>query len=137
MHRQRAVRVFAVDANKLMKKPDLSKPAKPEKKLFGDEEADAAAAPSVPMASTGPSGVNIEYQRQRAKEMTKFFQEKKTEQQNVQSQRFGWTAKNEISNGRWVMFGLLVGMLTEFATGVSFIDQLKLMITYLGIADLE
>jgi hypothetical protein len=49
----------------------------------------------------------------------------------------GWTAKNEISNGRWVMFGLLVGMLTEFATGVDFINQLKLMVTYLGIADLE
>jgi hypothetical protein len=35
------------------------------------------------------------------------------------------------------MFGLLVGMLTEFATGVSFIDQLKLMVTYLGIFDME
>lgn len=32
---------------------------------------------------------------------------------------------NEILNGRWVMFGLLVGMLTEYATGVDFIDQLK------------
>ncbi len=51
--------------------------------------------------------------------------------------RFGWTAKNEISNGRWVMFGLLVGMLTEYATGVDFINQLRLMVTYLGIADLE
>ena len=51
--------------------------------------------------------------------------------------RFGWTAKNEISNGRWVMFGLLVGMLTEYATGVDFINQIKLMVTYLGIADLE
>lgn len=35
------------------------------------------------------------------------------------------------------MFGLLVGMLTEYATGVDFINQLKLMVTYLGIADLE
>lgn len=30
---------------------------------------------------------------------------------------FGWTLKNEIGNGRWVMFGLLVGMMTEYATG--------------------
>ncbi len=49
----------------------------------------------------------------------------------------GWTPKNEINNGRWVMFGLLVGMLTEYATGVDFIDQLKLMVTYLGIVDLD
>lgn len=30
---------------------------------------------------------------------------------------FGWTRKNEINNGRWVMFGLLVGMMTEYSTG--------------------
>ena len=50
---------------------------------------------------------------------------------------FGWTPNNEISNGRWVMFGLLVGMLTEYATGVSFVDQLGLMASYLGVADLD
>lgn len=49
---------------------------------------------------------------------------------------FGWTKKNEISNGRWVMFGLMVGMLTEYATGVSFIDQLKMIVSFLGIADI-
>lgn len=31
--------------------------------------------------------------------------------------KLGWTRKNEITNGRWVMFGILVGMLTEYATG--------------------
>ena len=35
------------------------------------------------------------------------------------------------------MFGLLVGMLTEFATGVDFIRQFKLMISYMGIADMD
>lgn len=35
------------------------------------------------------------------------------------SSTFGWTPKNEIGNGRWVMFGLLVGMMTEYATGAS------------------
>jgi len=33
------------------------------------------------------------------------------------------------------MFGLLVGMMTELATGVSFPDQLKLTVSVLGIAD--
>lgn len=50
---------------------------------------------------------------------------------------FGWTPQNEINNGRWVMFGFGVGLLTEYATGVDFIDQIKLMVTYLGIADLD
>lgn len=108
---------------------------------------------------------------------------------------FGWTRKNEISNGRWVMMGILIGLMTEYATGerggrcrrrvenwccpaggqlehqhhtparchspprcignalltwtpthpsnpaapagVSFIDQLKLMGSYMGLLDLD
>ena len=49
---------------------------------------------------------------------------------------FGWTLNNEIGNGRWVMFGLLVGLLTEYATGVNIVDQIKLIISNLGIADI-
>ena len=37
---------------------------------------------------------------------------------------------------RWVMFGVFVGLLTEYSTGVDFINQLKLMVSYLGIADI-
>jgi len=50
---------------------------------------------------------------------------------------FGWTKKNEIGNGRWVMFGFAVGLLTKYATGVDFIDQLKMIVSFLGIADVE
>ena len=48
---------------------------------------------------------------------------------------FGWTPRAELSNGRWVMFGLLVGLLTEYATAVNFIDQVRLTLSNLGIAD--
>lgn len=34
------------------------------------------------------------------------------------------------------MFGLAVGMLTEYATGVNFANQIKLLISYMGIADI-
>jgi hypothetical protein len=34
------------------------------------------------------------------------------------------------------MFGLLVGIMTEAATGVNFIHQIGLMISYMGIADI-
>jgi hypothetical protein len=56
--------------------------------------------------------------------------------QNARS-LFGWTPSNEIFNGRWVMFGVFVGLLTEYATGVSFPNQIGLLLTYLGIVDTE
>lgn len=50
---------------------------------------------------------------------------------------FGWTDANEIGNGRWVMFGVFVGLLTEYATGVDFPNQIRLMLSYLGIVDMD
>jgi hypothetical protein len=38
---------------------------------------------------------------------------------------------------RWAMFGIAVGLLTEYATGSSFVEQLKIIISNLGIADLD
>lgn len=38
---------------------------------------------------------------------------------------------------RWVMFGLAVGLLTEYATGSDFVEQLKIIISNLGIADVD
>lgn len=79
--------------------------------------------------------MTIEKQRQVAKELVKYFQDQKYDA-DVQAQRvFGWVPNAEISNGRWVMFGLAVGLATEYATGVSFVDQIKLTITNLGLAD--
>ena len=80
-------------------------------------------------------GVTVEYQRKKAKEMVKFFKQQQYNQAVEDSQVFGMTPKNEINNGRWTMFGLLVGMMTEYATGVDFIDQIKLTISVMGIAD--
>jgi hypothetical protein len=50
---------------------------------------------------------------------------------------FGFTKQNEIGNGRWVMFGFAIGLLTEYATGADFPQQFSLMLSYLGIADLD
>jgi hypothetical protein len=50
---------------------------------------------------------------------------------------FGFTKRNEIGNGRWVMFGFAVGLLTEYATGASFPQQLSILLANLGIADLD
>ncbi|KAL2894407.1 Light-harvesting complex-like protein OHP2 chloroplastic [Bienertia sinuspersici] len=39
--------------------------------------------------------------------------------------------------GIWAMFGFAVGMLTEYATGSDFVDQVKLILSNLGIVDLD
>ena len=53
------------------------------------------------------------YQRQQAKMMVKYFKDKQYEEAVEDAQVFGFTPKNEINNGRWTMFGLLVGTCVE------------------------
>lgn len=96
----------------------------------GAEETNATSASGKKTPTT------VEYQRQQAKMMVKYFKEKQYDQAVEEAQVFGFTAKNEIGNGRAVMMGLAIGMLTELATGVNFIDQIKLTISVLGIADI-
>lgn len=69
--------------------------------------------------------------------MQEYFLDKKFEEEISQARIFGWTKKNEITNGRWVMFGLAVGLLTEYATGSDFVEQLKIIVSNLGIADID
>ncbi|KAM0062681.1 putative chlorophyll a/b binding domain superfamily [Helianthus debilis subsp. tardiflorus] len=93
--------------------------------------------PPPPAAkAAAESTVTMEYQRQRAKELQEYFKQKKLEEAN-QGPFFGFIAKNEISNGRWAMFGFAVGMLTEYATGSDFVDQVKILLSNFGILDLE
>merc|ERR1712182_191852 len=80
--------------------------------------------------------INIEYQRERAKEMTYYFNNMDRDRRIQESKILGWSLKNEIINGRWVMMGLAIGLLTEFSTGVNFIEQLEFTVSYMGIADM-
>lgn len=88
------------------------------------QAASSSAAPAkvTPSKSTA---VSIEYQRQRAKELQEYFLDKKYEEQVRADRIFGWTRKNEIVNGRWSMFGIAVGLLTEYATGSDFVEHLR------------
>jgi len=87
------------------------------------------------MVEAGVSGVSIDYQRKQAKAMIEYFRAREFTEQVEKAQFFGWTKANEITNGRWVMFGFAVGLLTEYATGVDFPHQFALMGSYLGITD--
>ncbi|GAQ81840.1 one-helix protein [Klebsormidium nitens] len=103
----------------------------------GSQTQTASASPPPAAAASKKPGVTIEFQRQKAKELVQYFEERKVEEQIRKERIFGWTRKNEIGNGRWVMFGIAVGLLTEYATGSDLIDQLKIIVSNLGILDLE
>ncbi|KAK8642938.1 hypothetical protein V6N13_012262 [Hibiscus sabdariffa] len=93
--------------------------------------------PPSPVAAVGDQNViTLEFQRQKAKELQEYFKKKKLEESS-QGPFFGFLGKNEIANGRWAMFGFAVGMLTEYATGSDFVDQVKIMLSNFGIIDLE
>ncbi|GER26154.1 one-helix protein 2 [Striga asiatica] len=93
--------------------------------------------PPKPAAAAGDkSAITLEFQRQKAKELQEYFKLKKLEEAD-QGPFFGFIGKNEISNGRWAMFGFAVGMLTEYATGSDFVDQVKILLSNFGIVDLE
>merc|ERR1711934_1121555 len=79
----------------------------------------------------------LEQQRVAARQMIAYFKEKKVEAEYEKNKQLGWVPKAEIANGRWVMFGLLVGMLTEYSTGVNFIEQIKLLLVNLSIVDFD
>ncbi|XP_022939849.1 light-harvesting complex-like protein OHP2, chloroplastic [Cucurbita moschata] len=101
--------------------------------------------PTPPPSQTPPSPayaakldnvITLEFQRQKAKELQEYFKQKKLDEAD-QGPFFGFIGKNEISNGRWAMFGFAVGLLTEYATGSNFVDQVKILLSNFGIVDLE
>ncbi|WCJ43315.1 Light-harvesting complex-like protein OHP2 chloroplastic [Euphorbia peplus] len=118
-----------------LREPSAPSPSPPLKPV----PPSSSPPPPKPAAQVvaGSSNVTtLEFQRQKAKELQEYFKLKKLEQAN-QGPFFGFIAKNEISNGRWAMFGFAVGMLTEYATGSDFVDQVKILLSNFGILDLE
>ncbi|XP_073043757.1 light-harvesting complex-like protein OHP2, chloroplastic [Primulina eburnea] len=96
----------------------------------------APPKPVVAVDGVDKNVITLEFQRQKARELQEYFKQKKLEEDD-QGPFFGFISKNEISNGRWAMFGFAVGMLTEYATGSDFVDQLKILLSNFGILDLE
>lgn len=92
--------------------------------------------PAAQVAVEDKNVVTLEFQRQKAKELQEYFKQKKFEEAD-QGPFFGFVGKNEIANGRWAMFGFAVGLLTEYATGSDFVDQVKILLSNFGILDLE
>lgn len=100
----RVARSVVARAADNLQRPELKRPEEAAAPA-APAPAPASPAPTAPSASSAPapgSGPTIEYQRTRAKAMRSYFQQLKVNEQIKQSQVFGWTKSNEISNGRWV-----------------------------------
>ncbi|KAG5384339.1 hypothetical protein IGI04_035809 [Brassica rapa subsp. trilocularis] len=117
--------------------PTLREPTPPQKPVTPTPSS-SPPPPQKAVAVDGKSVVvtTVEFQRQKAKELQDYFKQKKLEAAG-QGPFFGFQPKNEISNGRWAMFGFAVGMLTEYATGSDLVDQVKILLSNFGILDLE
>merc|ERR1712039_914036 len=102
-----------------------------KRRCLPDSTTDASC-----LDSTSKHLVEISFQRQKAKDLKVCFAKSNRGKNIKDSKILGWTRKNEITNGRWVMMGLAIGLLTENATGVNFVDQIMLTVSYLGIAEI-
>ncbi|XP_020221471.1 light-harvesting complex-like protein OHP2, chloroplastic [Cajanus cajan] len=114
--------------------PQLQKPTLPSQPPPSPSVVPPPQKPGI--VGDDKSVITLEFQRQRAKELQEYFKQKKLEEAN-QGPFFGFIGKNEINNGRWAMFGFAVGLLTEYATGSDFVDQVKILLSNFGIVDLE
>ncbi|XP_059292780.1 light-harvesting complex-like protein OHP2, chloroplastic [Lycium ferocissimum] len=117
-------------------KPNIQPPSSPPPPPPPSSTTNVPPKNVAVTTSEGKNVITLEFQRQKAKELQGYFKQKKLEEAN-QGPFFGFIAKNEISNGRWAMFGFAVGMLTEYATGSDFVDQVKILLSNFGIVDLE
>ncbi|CAN8290087.1 unnamed protein product [Cochlearia groenlandica] len=116
--------------------PTLREPSPPLKPTPPSSSPPSPPPPQKSVAVDGKGVITVEFQRQKAKELQDYFKKKKLEASG-QGPFFGFQTKNEISNGRWAMFGFAVGMLTEYATGSDLVDQVKILFSNFGILDLE
>ncbi|GLU06954.1 hypothetical protein SLE2022_239370 [Rubroshorea leprosula] len=124
-----------------LREPSLPPPLKPVPPSPSPPPSSSSppAAPPKPASAAvavDENGITLEFQRQKARELQEYYKQKKVEESN-QGPFFGFIGKNEITNGRWAMFGFAVGLLTEYATGSDLVDQVKIMLSNFGIIDLE
>ncbi|XP_072995772.1 light-harvesting complex-like protein OHP2, chloroplastic [Typha latifolia] len=114
--------------------PSLSPPPLTPPPSLSPSPPKPVEAPAL--AAMKEAVVTLEYQRKVAKELQEYFRQKKLEEAS-QGPFFGFLGKNEIANGRWAMFGFTVGLLTEYATGSDFVQQVKILLSNFGIVDLD
>lgn len=85
-----------------LRRPSIaSPPVRPGPTPANSPPSPVASPPETPVV-VGQSVVTMEFQRQKAKELQSYFKQKKVEESN-QGPFFGFIAKNEISNGRFVL----------------------------------
>lgn len=91
------------------------------------------ASPVVSM----PKMTEMELAEQSAKldALAAKWRRRQQQQEDDEAKRAGWAVSSEQVNGRFAMFFLLVGLVTEYYTGESVPQQCYTMLQTLGLAD--
>jgi hypothetical protein len=93
------------------------------------------ASPVVSM----PKMTEMELAEQSAKldALAAKWRRRQQQQEDDEAKRAGWAVSSEQVNGRFAMFFLLVGLVTEYYTGESVPQQCYTMLQTLGLADVR
>lgn len=86
-----------------LRRPSIATP--PVRPSSNVPQPSPASTPPPPPAKTNV--ITMEFQRQRAKELQQYFKDKKIEEAANRGPFFGFIAKNEISNGRFVFISYM------------------------------
>jgi len=78
----------------------------------------------------------VEKQRVALEALRKDLLRERFERESAEAPVFGWTATAEVWNARAAMFGIVVGLLTEYWTQESIVQQVVDILKVLGFVEL-
>lgn len=100
-----------------------------------------AAAHSIRMAedvqlqTPGMSEMELAEQSAKMDALSDKWRKRQEAKEDEAASRVGWVGASEVVNGRFAMFFLLVGLITEYYTGQSVPQQVYTMLQTLAIVD--
>ena len=96
-----------------------------------------AAAPLLADASDVFSDVELAEQQSKLEALSAKWEKRQEQLDYAESMRSGWGPSPERINGRFAMFFLIVGLVTEYYTGQSFPSQVYTMLQTLSIVEVR
>mmetsp|Transcript_19845 Transcript_19845/g.39712 ORF Transcript_19845/g.39712 Transcript_19845/m.39712 type:complete len:171 (-) Transcript_19845:156-668(-) len=105
----------------------------PEQKEYG--LLDPSSRPPNPLAPLNE--IELSAQRTALGSLESSWRMQREREEYEAARLLGWTKQAETYNGRFAMFFLVVGLLTEYWTGVSLPGQIEEMLRVAGVIDMS
>ena len=96
---------------------------------------DPSSRPSNPLAPLNE--IELSAQRTALGSLESAWRMQREREEYEAARLLGWTKQAETYNGRFAMFFLVVGLLTEYWTGVSLPGQIEEMLRVAGVIDMS